>query len=143
VSDRNQPDDPLIRNGRSCIACHFAGTKSFRDDVRPAIQQQGSNDLGRVLGTIYMRPELLENALRSRADFQSLDIVIVKDSKAADLIINLDRPFFTFDFTYSVTHRQSSILVAGSKVTAFNGKGAVPKIAKELIKQMQAARLQQ
>ncbi|HEY6400915.1 MAG TPA: hypothetical protein VI479_05875, partial [Blastocatellia bacterium] len=51
VSDRNQPDDPLIRNGRSCMGCHFAGIKSFRDDVRIAIQRQGlqKNDLDRVM----------------------------------------------------------------------------------------------
>jgi len=321
VSDRNQPDDPLIRNGRSCIGCHFAGMKSFRDDVRPAIQRQGlsPDDLDRALAlyapqdaidraladdearflsaeeklggkyargapdtkaqtepvsalsrrfqselpmalaaaeagleardffdrirwntrlnaiglgqlltpvgavkrdvwerhfgdvarelqlgvhipgqqlaarwdsnranaalisnttrgrfvqpapaqstagggssqnesrdllraartvfiwseTVYLRPELLENALRGKADFQSFDIAIVKDRQAADLVINLNRPLFTFDFTYSITHRQSSRLVASGKVTAFDGNGAASKIAKELIKQMQSAR---
>jgi len=117
VSDRNQPDDPLIRNGRSCISCHFAGMKSFRDDVRQAIQRQG------------LPPD-------------DLDIAVVKDRQAADLVIDLNRPLFTFDFTYSVTHRKSSRLVASGKVTAFDGNGAAPKIAKELIKQIQSARSQ-
>ncbi|MBO0725709.1 MAG: hypothetical protein J2P52_08935 [Blastocatellia bacterium] len=323
VSDRNQPDDPLIRNGRSCISCHFAGMKSFRDDTRSAIGRQGlqPDDLDRALAlyapqdtvdravaqdearflraeqelggkyagkrwdtnaqtepvnalsrrfqselsielaaaeagleardfydrlrwntrlnnlglsqllapggaikrdvwekhfgdvarelqlgihlpgrqlaarsdstranaalfsnltrqggvqapppqrtpgggsarnessdllrsartvfvrseTVYLRPESVENALRDRADFQSLDIAIVKDSRAADLVIDLNRPLFTFDFTYSVTHRQSSTLVASGKVTAFDGNGAAPKMAKELIKQIQSARSQ-
>lgn len=323
VSDRNQPDDPLIRNGRSCIGCHFAGVKSFRDDVRPAIQRQGlqpdeldralvlyapqdaidravaedgarflraeqslggksakgaadvsaqtepinallrrfqselpmalaaaeagleerefydrlrwnarlnSLGLGQLLtpggaikrnvwekhfgevarelqlgvhmpgqrlatrwdatsantsvllasirqrvvqpplarqatsggsaknessdmlrsartvyiwsGTVYLRAEQVENALRGMAGFQSLDIAIVKDRQAADLVIELNRPLFTFDFTYSATHRQSSPLVASGKVTAFNGNIAAPKIAKGLIKQMQSARTQ-
>ncbi|MGH9769934.1 MAG: hypothetical protein ACREAB_21120, partial [Blastocatellia bacterium] len=323
VSDRNQPDDPLIRNGRSCIGCHFTGMKSFRDDVRPAIQRQGlsPDDFDRALAlyapqdaidravaedearflraeeklggkyargapdtnaqtepvnalsrrfqselpmasaaaeagleahdfydrirwntrlnglglgqlltpggavkrdvwerhfgdiarelqlgvhlpgqqlaarrhstmanaallsnatrqrsvqaapaqstasdgsaqnesrdllrsartifirsdTVYLRPELLENALRDRADFQSLDIAIVKDRQTADLVIDLNRPLFTFDFTYSVWRRQSSKLVASGKVTAFDGNGAAPKIAKELIRQMQSARAQ-
>jgi mono/diheme cytochrome c family protein len=323
VSDRNQPDDPLVRNGRSCIGCHFAGMKSFRDDMRPAIGRQGlpQDDLDRALAlyvpqdaidravaedesrflraedklggkyakgapdtnaqtepinalsrrfqselpialaaaeagleagdfydrirwntrlnglglgqlltpggavkrdvwekhfgdvarelqlgvhlpgqqlaarwdstranaaffsnstrqrfvqaapaprtsvggsvqnessdllraartvfvmsnTVYLRPESLENALRGRADFQSLDIAIVKERQAADLVIDLNRPLFTFDFTYSVTHRQNSRLVASGKVTAFDGNGAAPKIAKELIKQIQSARSQ-
>ncbi len=320
VSDRNQPDDPLIRNGRSCAGCHFAGMKSFRDDVRPAVGRQGlpPDDLDRALAlyapqdaidraiaedearflraeeklggryargahdsnartepinalsrrfqselpmalaaaeagleerdfyerirwnarlnglglgqllapggavkrdlweksfgevvrelrlgvhlpgqrlaagwnstradialflnrvgfvqaeppppqtlaasaaqnesndllrsartifvrssTVYLRPETLENALRAMADFGSLDIAIVKDLRAADLVIDLNRPLFTFDFTYSVTHRQSSRLVASGKVTAFDGAGAAPKIARALIKQMQSAR---
>jgi mono/diheme cytochrome c family protein len=321
VSDRNQPDDPLIRNGRSCIACHFAGIKSFRDDVRAAIQRQGPHPdgldramalyapqdaidravaedearflraeqklggkyasklwdmnpqtepvnalfrrfqselptelaaaeagleardfydrirwnkrlnnlgLGQLLApggavkrdvwekhfgdivrelqlgvhlpgqqlaarwdsartnasffsnvagqrfvqkapaqpapgggsnknesidllrsartvffwsdTVYLRSESVENALRGREDFQSLDIAIVKDREAADLVIDLNRPLFTFDFTYSVIHRNSSRLVASGKVTAFNGNAAAPKIAKELTRQIQSAR---
>jgi hypothetical protein len=38
--------------------------------------------------------------------------------------------------------RQNSKLVASGKVTAFDGNGAAPKIAKELIKQIQSARSQ-
>jgi mono/diheme cytochrome c family protein len=323
VSDRNQPDDPLIRNGRSCIACHFNGMKSFRDDVRSAIQRQGlrlddldramalyvpqdaidravaedearflraeqrlggkygerrwdtnantepinalsrrfqselpmalaaaeagleardfrdriqwntrlnslglgqllapggaikrdvwekhfgdvarelqlgvhlpgqqlaarrhltraevltfsnaarqrgvqaapaqrafaggsveseSNDLLRSARTVfiwsktvYLRPETLENALRARTEFQSLDIAIVKDRQAADLVIDLNRPLFTFDFTYSVWRHESGRLIASGKVTAFDGNGAAPKIAKELIEHIQLARSQ-
>jgi hypothetical protein len=37
VSDRTNPDDPIIRNGRSCIGCHFDGIKSFKDDVRQVV----------------------------------------------------------------------------------------------------------
>src|SRR5262249_39569291 len=74
--------------------------------------------------TVYLRPELLENALRGKTEFQSLDIAIVKDRQAADLVINLNRPLFTFDFTYSVIHRPSSKLVASGKVTAFDGNAA-------------------
>ena len=75
--------------------------------------------------SVYIRPESLETALRGRADFQSLDISIVKDRQAADLIISLNRPLFTFDFTYSVTHRQSHKLVVSGKVTAFDGASAM------------------
>ncbi len=111
--------------------------------------QNGSNDLLRSAravfirsDTVYLRPELLEAALRKRADFQSLEVAIVKDREAADLVIDLNRPLFTFDFTYSVTHRQSRVLVASGKVVAFNGNGAAPKIAAELTGQMQSARVQ-
>jgi hypothetical protein len=90
--------------------------------------------------TVYLEPESVENALRGRADFQALDIAIVKDRDAADLVMALNRPLFTFDFTYSVTHRQTSALVASGKVTALNGNVAAPRIAKELIKQIQSAR---
>lgn len=93
--------------------------------------------------TVYLRPEQLETALRQHADFLALDVALVKDQQAADLVINLNRPLFTFDFTYSVTHRASSLLVASGKVTAFDGTAAAPKIAAELSKQMQAVRAAQ
>ena len=45
VADRNNPDDPIIQNGRSCMSCHFAGMRPFEDDVRPVA---GSMSLGDV-----------------------------------------------------------------------------------------------
>jgi mono/diheme cytochrome c family protein len=40
VSDRTSPEDPVIRNGRSCMSCHFAGMKYFRDDMRPTLEAE-------------------------------------------------------------------------------------------------------
>jgi mono/diheme cytochrome c family protein len=37
VSDRNNTDDPVIQNGRSCMSCHYGGIKEFRDDVRATL----------------------------------------------------------------------------------------------------------
>ena len=90
-------------------------------------------------GTVYLRPELLEAELQKSPQFQSLGIAIVKDVMAADVRIDLNRPLFTFDFTYSVTHRQSSVVLMSGKVVAFDGRAAAPKIAKELIRRLQAA----
>lgn len=305
VADRNQPEDPVIRNGRSCISCHFAGAKSFQDDVRPALRRVNSmrfdperafalyapqeevnralaedearfrqaesrisnqpaknaltepinalarrfeaeltlaqaaaevglearefqerlrwntrlnalglgqllspnsgikrdvwerhfGDVARELGvgttlqktalvaqngwtiansnprfvavtnhsaqaantdetdllrgaktifiksgTVYLRPELLENILRGRAEFQAIGFSIVKEIEAADLVIELNRPLFTFDFTYTVMHRNSSKLLAGGKIAAFDGNQAAPKIASELLQQWLALR---
>src|SRR5206468_11438159 len=39
VSDRHQPEDPVIRNGRSCMVCHYDGTRSFKDEVRPTLRE--------------------------------------------------------------------------------------------------------
>jgi len=39
VADRNNPDDPVIHNGRSCMSCHYAGVQPFKDDVRPVVQE--------------------------------------------------------------------------------------------------------
>ena len=38
VADRNNPEDPVIRNGRSCISCHHSGIQGFKDDVRAVVR---------------------------------------------------------------------------------------------------------
>jgi hypothetical protein len=38
VRDKTNPDDPVVRNGRSCIACHVSGLNAFRDEIRATIQ---------------------------------------------------------------------------------------------------------
>ncbi|HEX4998045.1 MAG TPA: hypothetical protein VFY29_07460, partial [Terriglobia bacterium] len=40
VRDRTNPDDPAVRNGRSCMGCHFKGMNTFRDDVEPSLQSR-------------------------------------------------------------------------------------------------------
>jgi hypothetical protein len=304
VSDHNNPDDPVIRNGRSCMSCHYAGVQSFKDDVRPvvsrmgvgiferekalalyptqrtldqlvekdrqrfanAVEQIGANattaqtepvnfaarrftaelsstqaaaeaaleleefqrrlrssaglvalgfgqllvteggvkrdtwersygEVVRELGlgefvrasliaartpltsrivaaavpnqavvrstaastdpiellrsaktilirsdTMFLKPNQLEEELRKRPEFAAMGLVLVRDMKAADLIINVDRPVFTYTFTFSATNPETSVLVTSGKVTAFDGNFAAPKIAGELIKRIRSAR---
>jgi hypothetical protein len=301
VSDRNYPTDPVIRNGRSCMSCHFAGMKSVKDDVRSVVESQinahfdrekalalyvqqetldrlidedgerfrraveqagghistnfqtepinalarrydaelsvaqasaesgletkeflsrvrrsrrldslgytqllisngglkrdvweshfgdliGELQLGQSIGgdvairrvpvtnttitgnptagnhltrpdpveimrsaqkifirskTVFLKPELLENELRNQFEFQAGKLFIVKDMRAADLVIVLDRPLFTFTFTYTVTHPQTSLLVDSGKVTAVDGNDAAPKIMRELMSRLRAVK---
>ncbi len=91
-------------------------------------------------GTVYLNADRFEDELRKRPEFQAMGLVIVKEQRLADLEIDLGRPLFTFTFTYNVTSPAASILVTSGKVTAFDGGGAAPKIAKELLKRIQAAR---
>jgi hypothetical protein len=90
--------------------------------------------------TVFLKPEQLEAELRKRPEFQSLGLTIIKDSRAADLRVALDRPLFTYTFTYSVTGAERSIQATSGKVTAFDGNFAAPKIAKEILKRLQEAR---
>lgn len=65
---------------------------------------------------------------------------MVEDPRVADLIIQIDRPLFTYDFTYTLMSPSTSIELATGKVIAFDGVHAAPKIAKNLIKIFLAAR---
>ncbi len=54
-------EDKTVRNGLSCIRCHDRGMKSFRDDVRPAVEKlsgSGKVDRREVLAQYPARKEM-------------------------------------------------------------------------------------
>jgi mono/diheme cytochrome c family protein len=73
VADRNNPDDPIIHNGRSCMSCHFAGMRPFKDDVRPvaASMSLGDVDRDRVLALYAAQDTLDQLAGKDSGRFQT------------------------------------------------------------------------
>lgn len=257
VSDRTRPDDPTVRNGRSCMSCHTEGMKSVVDDVRriatvtfaidreralalyppqetldvaldedrdrflAALDRAGATsgasaydepvgalvrryqadlevaaaaaELGFLpaqlggrfaeLGleallvpgggvkravwevrfgeiarrlrpdapvrstprgsrvfvstkTRFFTPSQLENELHELPEFAALGLTVVRDRSAADLEIVVDRPLFTYTYTFAVTDTRTSEVVASGKLTAFDGNFAAPKMAKQFVEQM-------
>lgn len=84
----------------------------------------------------------LQNALQKREEFDTWQLAIVDWPKGevADVVIEVDRPLFTYDFTYKITDRRNNIILAIGKVTAFDGNIAAPMLAKRIIKDMKIAR---
>jgi hypothetical protein len=73
VADRNNPDDPIIHSGRSCMSCHFAGMRPFKDDVRPVAASMGMGDLDRdrVLALYAAQDTLDQLAGKDSGRFQT------------------------------------------------------------------------
>jgi hypothetical protein len=90
--------------------------------------------------SMYFTPETLEKALASQKNFDSLGLMVVKDTRVADLLITVDRPLFTYTFTYSVTDSRTSRVLDSGKVTAIDGGAAAGKIAKQLVSKWARAR---
>lgn len=90
--------------------------------------------------TSYFEPVQLQNDLRKRPEFVAWQLLIVDDVKVADAMIEVDRPLFTFTFTYTLTDRKTSVVLASGKVTAWDGNLAAPGLAKEIVKQIKTAR---
>ena len=63
VADRNNPDDPVIHNGRSCMSCHFAGIQSFKDDVRPVVNGLSADRFDRQTALVLYPPQETLNRL--------------------------------------------------------------------------------
>lgn len=89
--------------------------------------------------TSFFTPDALERELAKKPEISAWGIKIVHDVRVADIIVSVDRPLFTYDFTYTATDTRTSIVLATGKVTAIDGVRAAPDIAKDLVQQMAKA----
>lgn len=92
--------------------------------------------------TSFFESIQLQNALRKRQEFDDWQMAIIDawDKRGvADVLIDIDRPLFTYTFTYKITSRNGVVLATG-KVTAFDGNAAAPKLAQRIIEEMKIAR---
>jgi hypothetical protein len=93
--------------------------------------------------TSFFEPVQLQNALRKRTEFDAWQMAIIDGSdkqNVADVIIAIDRPLFTYTFTYKITNRSNGVVLATGKVTAFDGNDAAPKLAQRIIEEMKIVR---
>jgi hypothetical protein len=91
--------------------------------------------------TAFLTIDTLEHALVTDQGWPELGLSIVQDRQMADLIIEIDRPLFTYVHTYLISDRKTSIVLGAGKVTAFDGTLASGPMAKEIVKLLAAARL--
>ncbi|HKQ51913.1 MAG TPA: hypothetical protein VJT74_06055 [Pyrinomonadaceae bacterium] len=93
--------------------------------------------------TSYFEPVQLQNALRKRSEFEAWEMAIIDGwdkRQVADIVIEVDRPLFTFTFTYKITDRANGILLTSGKLDAFDGNAAAPLLAERIIEDMKKAR---
>lgn len=93
--------------------------------------------------TSFFEEVQLQNALRKRDEMDLWQMAIVDgyDKRSvADIWIEVDRPLFTYDFTYQVIHRSTGVVLATGKVTAFDGNAAAPKLAQRIIEDIRQAK---
>lgn len=94
-------------------------------------------------GTSFFEPVQLQNALRKRAEFDDWELAIIDAREkrgVADVTVEIDRPSFTYTFTYKITDRGTGILLSSGKLTAFDGNAAAPRLAKRIIEDIKNAR---
>jgi hypothetical protein len=92
--------------------------------------------------TAYFDSVQLQKELLKNKDFQTWDMAILDWPKGdvADIIIEVDRPLFTFTFTYKITDRANGILLSTGDITAFDGNIAAPLLRSRIIKDIKKAR---
>lgn len=93
--------------------------------------------------TSYFEPIQLQNALRKRSEFEVWEMAIIDGGdkrNIADVIVEVDRPLFTFTFTYKIIDRSDGILLATGKITAIDGNAAAPILAERIVEDIKKAR---
>ena len=93
--------------------------------------------------TSFFEPVQMQNALRKREEFKRWQMAIVDGwdkRNIADTIVEIDRPLFTYTFTYKIAHRRTGVILATGKITAFDGNAAAPKLAERIIDEIRNSR---
>lgn len=91
--------------------------------------------------TMFLTVDTLERALALQKNWPELGLTIVHDQRVADILIELDRPLFTYDHTFVIVDKKTSIVLDSGKVTAIDGTTASNGIAKDIVKTFAAVRL--
>jgi hypothetical protein len=89
--------------------------------------------------TGLVKSEVIESELQKRDDFQRSGLLLTKDSKAADLTIEVRRANFTTEYPYVAIDSKTKLIVASGRVNSLFGTAA-GKIAKGFMKQVERAR---
>ena len=111
--------------------------------LRPQDLLGGSRTFYINSDTDFFEEVQLQNALRKRTEFKDWQLLIVdgwNNREVAEVWVEIDRPLFTYTFTYEVIHRRTGIVLSTGKVTAFDGNLAAPKLAERIILDIKKAR---
>jgi hypothetical protein len=71
--------------------------------------------------TFYMKRERLEGCLLKSDEFKAWNLQITNNKNAADLWVEVKRIPFTNHFTYTVTDRNTEIIIMAGKVDSLGG----------------------
>jgi hypothetical protein len=90
--------------------------------------------------TIWMKGNLLQDALYVRPELREWGIRIVDDRKDADIYIDVTRPFLTYDWTFKMISSRTGAELRNGKVTAIDGPAAAQRLAIDIVNQIRSVR---
>lgn len=122
---------------------HAAEVNARLADKSPRALLARAHSLYVESSTSYFEAVQLQNELRKRDEFETWQLILFDEYRrreVTDVLVEIDRPLFTFTFTYKLTDRATGIVLATGKVTAWDGNTAAPELAKRIIEEMRKAR---
>ena len=90
--------------------------------------------------TIWMKGNLLQDALYTRPEMRDWGIRIVDDRNGADIYIDVTRPFLTYDWIFKMINPKTGMVLGTGKVTAIDGPAAAQRLAIDIVNQIRSVR---
>ncbi|MBI1739690.1 MAG: hypothetical protein HYR57_02255 [Candidatus Koribacter versatilis] len=102
--------------------------------------------------TVWFEPSDLEKALKERPEFSGWGYELVNPepnvpsgqavevNTLPDLTLEVNRPLFTWDWTFSIQDRKTNQNLASGRLTAISGPAAAPRLAKAIVGAIASAR---
>ena len=90
--------------------------------------------------TVYAKPEVIQSALQKEPAYAAWGLLMVTDPQVADLRLTIDRPLFTFTYTYELAHQNSGIILDTGRVKGASDGAVAPKIARLVMQRVATAR---
>ncbi len=117
------------------------------EELSAAIQNRDPRQILRAFRSVYVlskttyaKPEVIQSALHKEPAFQAWGLFMVADPQVADLRLTIDRPLFTFTYTYELAHQNSGIILETGKVKGASDGVVAPKIARSVVERIAEAR---
>jgi hypothetical protein len=90
--------------------------------------------------TIWMKGNLLQDALYTRPEMREWGIRIVDDRNGADIYIDVTRPWLTYDWIFKMINPKTGMVLGTGKVTAIDGPAAAQRLAIDIVNQIRSVR---
>ncbi|MGH9788686.1 MAG: S1C family serine protease [Candidatus Acidiferrales bacterium] len=127
---------PTLDSGRNLALPTEKGALSpeaARNADRGEILRAARTVFVRTRDDLHIPTESLIAALYKHKDFQLLQLSFVQDERAADLVIEIDHPAHVFDFSFIITDRRTSVVLASGSIIAWDGIRAAGPLAKKIV----------
>jgi S1-C subfamily serine protease len=90
--------------------------------------------------TIWMKGNLLQDALYTRPEMREWGVRVVDDRNEADIYIDVTRPFLTYDWIFKMISPKTGMVLGEGKVTAIDGPAAAQRLAIDIVNRIRSAR---
>jgi len=90
--------------------------------------------------TVYMKSDTMQETLQRRPEFAAWGLQALGNPAAADVAIEINLPFLTWEWNYTMVHSATGAILAAGKVKAMIDRTAASSLAAQIVDRIKAVR---